>query len=141
MILRYTRADGTPVELIVGDQPVSIGRSPQADFVVDDERASRLHCGLRFTDGEYYLKDLESKNGTYLNNERIDLVKINPGDKIRVGSTVIAFEHESSKGTTTTFHEVEEEMSHGKGYNTILKEIVNEAAPAKRKKTPGQTKT
>lgn len=124
MILKYNRPDGTTVALALQDKPVTIGRSPKADIVLEDERASRLHCGIRLIDDEYHIKDLASKNGTYLNDSRIEAEVIKVGDKIRVGGTVIAVEKEGSQGTTTALNEMQEEMKGGKGYDTILKEIV-----------------
>jgi pSer/pThr/pTyr-binding forkhead associated (FHA) protein len=124
MILKYLKPNGTLVEMVLQDKPITIGRSPKADIILDDEKASRLHCGIRFLDGEYTLKDLASKNGTYLNEERCESETLKVGDKIRVGSTVITVEQAPSKGATTAFQEMQQEMSEGKGYDTILKEIV-----------------
>ncbi len=127
MILKYKKPNGTLVEVALSDKALTIGRSPKADIVLEDEKASRLHCGIRLFDEEYHLKDLASKNGTFLNNQRVEATLIKGGDKIRVGNTVISVEKESSKGATTAFQEMEQQMSGGKGYDTILKEIVGES--------------
>lgn len=127
MILKYQKQNGTMVEVQLDDKPLTIGRSPKADIVVDDERASRLHCGIRFLDGGYMIKDLASKNGTYLNEERIEAEGLKPGDKIRVGNSRFSVESKPAKGATTAIHEVEQQLSEGKGYKTILKEIVGES--------------
>jgi len=83
--IRYTDPDGNQTEKILGDKPITIGRSPDADVITLDERASRMHCSIRLWDGEYYVKDLKSKNGTYLNQQRVEMAKIKPGDKVRLG--------------------------------------------------------
>ena len=135
MQLRYTKNDGMQMVFELGERPITLGRSPDADVVLLDERASRLHCGIRFWDGDFYIKDLKSRNGTYVNGEKIDVAKIGAGDRIKVGSTRLVFEQDSP-GTATVLHEVEEQMSGGKGYSTILREIVTESeepAPAKKK--------
>ncbi len=124
MILKYNKPDGSKQAFPLSDKPVTIGRSPKADIVLEDERASRLHCGIRLIDDEYHVKDLASKNGTYLNDERIEADVLKVGDKIRVGGTVITVEKEGSQGTTTALTEMQEAMKGGKGYDTILKEIV-----------------
>ena len=130
MILKYQTAAGESVEIKLTNQPLTIGRSPKADVVLSDEKASRLHCGIRWRDKQYLLKDLESKNGTYVNNEPVESAVLKPGDKLRVGGTVFAVEPSPrTGGTTTAFHEVEKQMSGGKGYDTILKEIVGESKP------------
>ncbi len=131
MILQYKKPNGTMVEVALSDKPLTIGRSTKADIVLEDEKASRLHCGIRFMDDEYHLKDLASKNGTYLNNERIETATVKPGDKVRVGDTVISVEKQSAKGATTAFQEMEQQFSGGKGYDTILKEILDESKKPK----------
>lgn len=126
MILKYQKSNGTVVEVELTEKPLTIGRSVKADIVLEDEKASRLHCGVRQQDGEYLIKDLASKNGTFLNEERIESETLKPGDKIRIGNTRISVEKDSGKGTTTALHELQQELSDGKGYNTILKEIVGD---------------
>lgn len=120
------------MEFELGDRPITIGRSPEADLVILDDKASRLHCGLRVWDGDFLLKDLKSKNGTFVNGRRIDMVKLEMGDQIRVGSCTFSFESESDpgKGTQTILREVADEMAGGKGYSTMLKEIVEDVEEA-----------
>lgn len=132
MILRYKTSKGTLVEFALQDKPLTIGRSPKADIILDDEKSSRLHCGIRLLDDEYVVKDLASKNGTYLNDERIESAELHVGDKIRVGNITMSVEDKPSQGATSAFHEMEQRFSGGKGYDTILKEIVNEANPPKK---------
>lgn len=130
MILRYLRHDGTQMEFELGERPITLGRSPDADIVILDEKASRLHCGIRLWDGDFYIKDLKSKNGTYVNGVRIEMTKLNPGDQIRIGSSLITFDADPAKGERTILREVAEELAQGKGYNTLLREIVEEVPPA-----------
>ncbi|HDL77175.1 MAG TPA: FHA domain-containing protein [Lentisphaerae bacterium] len=124
MRLRYTKADGTQMEFELGERPVTIGRSPEADVVILDEKVSRIHCGIRYWDGDFYIKDLKSRNGTYVNDRRIDVAKLQPGDRIRVGSVVLVFEQEAPPRPEEALEEVEQELAQGKGYSTILREIV-----------------
>jgi pSer/pThr/pTyr-binding forkhead associated (FHA) protein len=136
--VRYTDPKGKTAELILGDKPITIGRSPDADIITLDERASRMHCGIRIWDGEYYIKDLKSKNGTYLNNQRVEMAKIKPGDKIRLGNSILHIDDKKSPGTATTLDNVQNEMNEGKGYKTILREIVEntEKGPLKPSLAP-----
>lgn len=142
--IRYHDPDGNQAELLLSDKPITIGRSPEADIITLDERASRMHCGIRIWDGEYYVKDLKSKNGTYLNNQKVEMAKIKPGDKIRIGNNIMTVDDKKSPGTDTTLSSVQDEMDGGKGYKTILREIVqnteNEPAKPKPAKVP-QSKT
>jgi len=136
MILRCNKKDGTQTDFELGERPVTIGRSPDADMTIADDKASRLHCGIRLWDGDFYIKDLKSKNGTFVNGQPVDMVKLNPGDRIRIGATVFTFEQDPSKGTQTVLREVEDEMSRGKGYTTILREIIQDAPSAAASASP-----
>ncbi|MCZ7592051.1 MAG: FHA domain-containing protein [Kiritimatiellae bacterium] len=129
MQIRYTKPDGTQVEFSLGDQPVTIGRSADADIVLLDERVSRIHCGLRLWDGDFYIKDLKSRNGTWVNNSKVDVAKLKAGDVIRTGSTTFTFEQTPAVGAETAIQEIEGKMDLGKGYTTILREIVDDVAP------------
>lgn len=64
-----------------------IGRGPTCDLRLDDEHASRTHAMVYEEAGAYFLKDLESRNGTRLNGERVLFAHLSYGDEIRVGHT------------------------------------------------------
>ena len=70
---------------------VTIGRHPTNSVIVRDERSSRFHCLIELKDGRYILRDLESRNGTKLNGQKITEAELHSGDVIRVGSTRIRF--------------------------------------------------
>lgn len=129
MRLHYLGKDGRSNFISLTEKPLTIGRSADADLMILDEKASRVHCGIRFWDGEFFIKDLKSKNGTYVNDARVDIRQLNPGDRIRVGSTVFVFEREST-GTDTALSAMQDAFLGGKGYSTILREIVNETDPS-----------
>lgn len=133
--IRYTDPDGKITELLLAEQPITVGRSPDADIITLDERASRMHCSVRIWDGEYYVKDLKSKNGTYLNQQRVEMAKIKPGDKIRLGNSILHVDDKKSPGTDTTISSVQDEMNEGKGYKTILREIVRNTESTRHDKS------
>ena len=74
------------------DEPQLIGRSSES-LPLTDTTVSRRHAELTPDDGRWYLRDLESSNGTYVNGERIskEPVELSPGDQIRCGSTLMIF--------------------------------------------------
>ena len=64
----------------------TIGRSTTADFIVDAGMVSRFHCRLIASeDGKVEIQDLESTNGTFVNDRRVDRGAVGIGDRIRVG--------------------------------------------------------
>jgi pSer/pThr/pTyr-binding forkhead associated (FHA) protein len=63
----------------------TVGRAARADFVVDAPLMSRLHCRLTATDSGIDIVDLDSTNGTYINDHRVTSGCIRSGDRLRVG--------------------------------------------------------
>ncbi len=70
-------------------QTISIGRLKGCDVVVDDEAASRRHCTITARADACVVSDLQSANGTFVNDKRIGSLELQRADKIRIGSTVI----------------------------------------------------
>jgi pSer/pThr/pTyr-binding forkhead associated (FHA) protein len=68
----------------------TVGRAPRADFVVDAPLVSRLHCRLTASDDAIDIVDLDSTNGTYINDQRVTTGCIRSGDRLRVGRVEFA---------------------------------------------------
>lgn len=67
---------------------VTLGRSSKNDIVIKDKFVSKNHLNITERNGIFYLEDLNSANGTYLNGEKVDagtLIELQNGDKIGVG--------------------------------------------------------
>ena len=68
---------------------VVIGRGVECDVVIQDAKASRRHCQLTRREDGFLLEDLGSKNGTYVNAERISApVLLKTSQTFKVGDTV-----------------------------------------------------
>lgn len=132
MQLRYRNAEGTEVIVQLGDEPMVIGRSAEANITLLDEKASRRHCEVRLWAGDYVLKDLGAQNGTLLNGAEAKVAVLSPNDQIKVGSITIFFEEKAPVGHTTAMREIEQEMEVGKGYRTILRQIVSDSNPPRK---------
>jgi pSer/pThr/pTyr-binding forkhead associated (FHA) protein len=125
MLLRYLNTEGHQVEHELGPDVTTIGRAPEATVVVQGEKISRIHCGIRAWESDFVLKDYGSTNGTLLNETRVQAAVIKPGDVIRVGNVRIQVDIKTAKGTKTILRELDQEMEQGgKGYRTMLREIV-----------------
>lgn len=73
------------------DNAVSVGRGDEADVVLDDRRASRVHARLRFDGRAVVVEDAGSSNGTFVGAHRVtEPTSLEPGMLMRVGSTTIA---------------------------------------------------
>lgn len=69
---------------------VVMGRSPEADVMLEDPYASEFHLRLVAADGRVVLHDLGSTNGTYVNGRRVSgPLALNRGDAVQVGKTIM----------------------------------------------------
>ncbi len=76
----------------VGEAPLVIGRDDRAEIQVLDQGVSRRHAEI-FRMGEmYFIRDLESRNGTFVNEDRVKEELLRDGDEVRIGSTILIFE-------------------------------------------------
>ena len=69
---------------------VSIGRSERSTIKLDDSYVSQSHARLYARDGAWFVEDLGSTNGTFVNDRRVaSPVQVRAGDVVRVGKTVL----------------------------------------------------
>ena len=87
-VVRSGKELGRTIAVNTG-QTISLGRLKGCDVVVDDEAASRRHCTITAREDACVVSDLQSANGTFVNEKRIASLELRRGDKIRIGSTVI----------------------------------------------------
>jgi transcriptional regulator with GAF, ATPase, and Fis domain len=70
---------------------VRIGRDPSNSLTIGDLSLSRRHCVLSCREDGYTLRDLESRNGTFVNGGVVSEKRLNHGDQISVGESVLVF--------------------------------------------------
>ena len=83
--------EGTPGEVrfeLTGSE-TTLGRGSDCEIQVDDQHASRQHAAIHFFDGGYQIKDLDSSNGTFVNDKRITSLPLSEGDKIQIGDSIL----------------------------------------------------
>ena len=91
MHLIIVQGPGRGQRIVLGSDPITIGRDPSNDLIVDDTRASRKHAEvIPAGDETWLLRDGGSRNGTLLNDEIIDRTILEPGDVISIGDCQIA---------------------------------------------------
>ncbi|MCU0685176.1 MAG: sigma 54-dependent Fis family transcriptional regulator, partial [Polyangiaceae bacterium] len=81
----------------VGVEPITVGRDASASVTVDDPEVSALHCELRAGSYGVSLRDLGSKNGTFIGPVRVDEVSLTGPCTLRVGQTDLVFTPAQSK--------------------------------------------
>ncbi len=70
---------------------IRIGKRETNDLMVEDKTVSRNHLEIVAAEDSYLLRDLESTNGTFINDIRVKEAYLSPGDVIRLGNTRIEF--------------------------------------------------
>jgi hypothetical protein len=77
---------------VLSGSRVVLGRSREADIVLQDPNVSRRHAELRRDDGGWQIVDLGSTNGIKVNGRRVDSQQLSVGDQITIGVTDLTFE-------------------------------------------------
>ena len=72
-------------EVPVGSRPVGIGRAPDNDLPVDNLAVSNHHARVYFEAGRLVVEDLDSLNGTFVNDLRVERATLHDGDSIWIG--------------------------------------------------------
>ena len=69
----------------------TIGRSPDCGIFLDDVTVSRKHAVLSERNGQFFIEDLGSLNGTFLNRKRIESSPLSDGDELQIGKYRMTF--------------------------------------------------
>ncbi len=85
-----TAPSGAETLVPLGMEPIVVGTSPECDLVVDDAHVSRRHCAIALVDAGVVLRDLDSKNGTFVGDVEIHEAVLRPGLVARVGAWRLA---------------------------------------------------
>lgn len=95
--------DDKPVSqfAVDGDAPVTVGRSSSCVIQIHDGKISRNHCEIRSTPDGYFVRDLDSKNGTYVNGARVAEARLRNNDRIQAGLAHLQFRCEQAEAVET----------------------------------------
>ncbi|MFO0547133.1 MAG: sigma 54-interacting transcriptional regulator [Polyangiaceae bacterium] len=107
---------------------ISLGRDESADVVLADPGLSRKHAQVQSVAGQYLLRDLGSRNGTFVNGERVDFAApLAEGDRVRLGQSItlqfLLVDAAAERSLENTF-----EASH-KTYERLVSEEKGAPAP------------
>lgn len=97
MWILETRADSEAGALTFRIPPGEIktfGRAPGADFILDAPLVSRLHCRLTASAAGLEILDLDSTNGTFVNDRRVRNAMLVPGDRVGIGRVSLVVSQE-----------------------------------------------
>ena len=86
--LIYHDSDGMDKVLMLGSEPILIGRATECQVQTQDAMVSRRHARI-YWDGNYWIEDLGSSNGVYVGNDKVQKAPFRPGDTVTCGSLVL----------------------------------------------------
>lgn len=89
----YLKNLKTKAMLKLVGETVSLGRSKNNDIVIGDPSVSRYHAKIQRKGQSFLLFDLNSTNGTYVNEQKIKEARLNDGDVITFGQTSFVFQN------------------------------------------------
>ena len=73
-------------------ETTTIGRTDDNTFTIPENSISSRHCEIIQRGSEYYVKDLDSTNGTFINGQKVGSSPIKPGQVLRCGQVEVRFE-------------------------------------------------
>ncbi|MEQ8762694.1 MAG: sigma 54-interacting transcriptional regulator [Planctomycetota bacterium] len=110
MIRLEITVDGESRLLSLAKDQVGIGRTPDNDVVLTDRKLSRHHCRILAAREGFWVQDLGSRNGTFVGDRRITEAAVQPGDRIRVGSSELRVLGEPTGQATEALDEVKDRL-------------------------------
>ncbi|HUH04704.1 MAG TPA: sigma 54-interacting transcriptional regulator [Kofleriaceae bacterium] len=112
------------IELPRDKARISIGKSLRCDVIVDDPCVSRVHCWLeRRDDRTLLLRDRRSKNGTFLNGNRVEAAEVRAGSLVDLGKTRLVLINRRNRGRLTAYEEL-------RGHHPAFRDAVETAIKA-----------
>lgn len=93
--LKIVEGPGAGEQITLGER-ATLGRFRTCDLKVRAPESSRVHAEIFLRDAVYYVKDLGSSNGTFVNDERTGEQALRNGDRIRIGPVVIEYGEEEA---------------------------------------------
>jgi DNA-binding NtrC family response regulator len=121
---------GAPVSQTLGVRALLVGTSAECDLTAVDPRMSRRHCEIRLTERGVLVRDLGSKNGTFVGDASIVEAYVQPGTPVRLGDSTLTVTPES--GTTVLHLSNNDGFGEATGASTCMRALfalLERAAP------------
>jgi pSer/pThr/pTyr-binding forkhead associated (FHA) protein len=83
---------GSRREYLISEADRYLGRDAANDVVLEDEEVSARHARISFADGGFWVEDLQTTNGTFVNGERLrERTRLQNEDLVKIGRTLLQF--------------------------------------------------
>ncbi len=90
-LLLVKRGPNAGSTFLIERDATSVGRDTKSDVFLDDVTVSRAHARIERRDHVFFVKDLGSLNGTYVNGEAVEETKLARGDEVQIGKFKLVF--------------------------------------------------
>ena len=90
-LLVVKRGPNAGSRILVDKDVTTAGRHPESDIFLDDITVSRRHAEFRRKDGRFFIHDMGSLNGTYVERDRVDSTQLASGDEVQIGKFKLVF--------------------------------------------------
>ncbi|WP_372727102.1 FHA domain-containing protein [Nocardioides sp.] len=90
-LLVVQRGPGAGSRFLLNADLVNAGRHPDSEIFLDDVTVSRRHAEFHRVGSTFSVNDVGSLNGTYVNRDRIDSVRLKDGDEVQIGKYRLVF--------------------------------------------------
>ena len=91
-LLLVKRGPNAGSTFLLQSDATSVGRNPDSDVFLDDVTVSRAHAVIERRDSDaFFVRDIGSLNGTYVNGEQVDETKLASGDEVQIGMFKLMF--------------------------------------------------
>lgn len=101
--LRYEGATLASYE--TENELITIGRNPKNDIQIDNMSVSNFHAAVKKVMNAYFIEDLKSTNGTFVNEKKIDKYELFDGDEIIIGKHHLLFRFANKRSELSQFDE------------------------------------
>jgi hypothetical protein len=91
------------------NREIVVGRSSELDMVLVEDMVSRRHAKIIVSDDQIVIQDLGSTNGTFVNGEKIKRAKLNEGDRILIGTSIIKLVAADPASTGASLQKMEQQ--------------------------------
>lgn len=93
--------DGSEITHDLPEEKTSVGRISENQLHIPDESVSSRHAEIIFENTNFFVRDLDSTNGTFVNSSKVESAVLKHGDEVRFGSVACLFLSENSDSATT----------------------------------------
>ncbi len=90
-VLIVRRGPNAGSKFFLDSDETQVGRHPESDIFLDDVTVSRRHAEFRRRDGKFFIHDVGSLNGTYVNRQQVDETQLANGDELQIGRFKLTF--------------------------------------------------